>query len=154
MAMGNRTARNTGIPGTGVEAIGDKEKMSEEKEAILKERSEYSLRGWAMRFLRERDELQLQLEELDFLRYEGGEESIGREIEKAESRGYRRGVEDAIAAADREAANAMAEQDSAGLEVTGISWAVARRAIYAFLEQTSDSNSPHPKSGAGNEKKI
>jgi hypothetical protein len=25
--MGNRTARNTGIPGTGVEAIGDEEKM-------------------------------------------------------------------------------------------------------------------------------
>jgi hypothetical protein len=27
--MGNRTARNTGLPGTGVEAVGDEEKMSQ-----------------------------------------------------------------------------------------------------------------------------
>jgi hypothetical protein len=40
-------------------------------------------------------EARRHLEELDFLRYEGGEESIGREIEKAEARGYERGVREA-----------------------------------------------------------
>lgn len=43
-------------------------------------------------------EARRELEELDFLRYEGGEESVGREIEKAEAAGYRRGVEDAAKA--------------------------------------------------------
>jgi hypothetical protein len=31
--MGNRTARNTGLPGTGVEAVGDEEKMNGFKDA-------------------------------------------------------------------------------------------------------------------------
>jgi hypothetical protein len=39
--------------------------MSEGKEAILKERSEYSLRGWAMRLLRERDEARARVKVLE-----------------------------------------------------------------------------------------
>jgi hypothetical protein len=35
LAMGNRTARNTGVSGTGVEAIGDKEKMIDLNESPL-----------------------------------------------------------------------------------------------------------------------
>jgi hypothetical protein len=46
------------------------------------------------RLIRERDEARRELEELDFLRYEGGEQSIGREIEKAEARGFERGVQE------------------------------------------------------------
>jgi hypothetical protein len=98
--------------------------MSEEKEALLKERSEYSLRGWAMRLLRERDEARAEvaeakreLEELDFLRYEGGEESIGREIEKAEARGYERGV--------KEAAEVLAKDG----------WSFAHGKVLALLEK-------------------
>jgi hypothetical protein len=59
------------------------------------------------RLTRERDEARaelaeakIELEELDFLRYEGGEESIGREIEKAEARGYERGVKEAAKVAE------------------------------------------------------
>lgn len=85
--------------------------------------------------IRERDEARRELEELDFLRYEGGEESIGREIEKAEARGYRRGVQDAAARLDK------------------FGYSEFRDAILALLEQTGDTNSPHLESSAGNSPK-
>jgi hypothetical protein len=60
------------------------------------------------RLIKERDEARAkltearrELEELDFLRYEGGEESIGREIEKTEQRGYGRGIQDAAKVAEQ-----------------------------------------------------
>jgi hypothetical protein len=90
--MGNRTARDTGILGTGVEAVGDEEKMSE-----------YGIR----------------------IVMQGA-------LAAAEARGYRRGVE------------RMAEIVA---EYEGVFF--AERCLTEAMEQTSDTNSPHPENGTG-----
>jgi hypothetical protein len=125
--------------------------MSEEMEALRRERDENALRGQAMRLIKERDEARRELEELDFLRYEGGEESIGREIKKAEARGYRRGVEDAATMLKGRAQ----EISDNGLRVSAVNelrgWADV---ILHLWKQTGDKNSPYLPHGTGNEKKI
>jgi hypothetical protein len=86
------------------------------------------------RIIKERDEARRELDELDFLRYE--------EIEKAEARGYQRGVEDAENAVKK--LGFLCREDRRDTRTT----------IRALLEQTSDSSRPHLQSGAGHEKKI
>jgi hypothetical protein len=102
------------------------------------------------RIIKERDEARRELEELDFLRYEGGEESIGREIEKAEARGYRRGVEDAAAMLKGRAQ----EISDNGLSVSAVNelrgWVDV---ILHLRKQTGDKNSPHPENGTGHSAK-
>jgi hypothetical protein len=137
--MGNRTARNTGIPGTGVEAIGKGvEKMSDDVHI-------YS-------FFMEGDETSH--------RYTGVHKKINatgaqwnvtgplakamKAIEnQAEARGYRRGVEDAAMVASSNFTNV------AQFETTYNTLDKIRSAILALLEQTSDSNRPHPGNGTG-----
>jgi hypothetical protein len=90
------------------------------------------------KLIRERNALQARVMDMA---------SIGREIElatlkaadladmeakEAEARGYRRGVEDAKKAAWK-----------------WIPRCDCREAISALLEQTSDTNSPHPENGTG-----
>jgi hypothetical protein len=108
--MGNRTARNTGIPGTSVEAIGDKGKMSYLNESPLVK--------------------------------------LDRIQREAEARGYRRGVEDAWKVARTHGVHPHLNVFGGGPEWYKHGQAIAE-AILALLEQTSDMNSPHPKSGAG-----
>jgi hypothetical protein len=141
LAMGNRTARNTGILGTGVEAIGDEEKMSDS--VHVEETAETDI----LRLTAQRDEARATLERIQNFYRETLNEMAERlsdevvnvnllveENAKAEARGYRRGVEDAIAAGN---ANAP------------IGWPSARRLLMSLLEQTSDSNRPHPENGTG-----
>jgi hypothetical protein len=115
MAMGNRTARNTGILGTSVEAIGDEEKMSDLNESPLVK--------------------------------------LDRIQREAEARGYRRGRTFGIIDAANHAEKTISEI------IVGIPMGLTlsreiKQAILALLEQTSDTNSPHPKSGAGSSAKT
>jgi hypothetical protein len=126
MAMGNRTARNTGIFGTGVEAIGDEEKMSEKP---FKD-------NFVARLIRERDEAR------SFAAH-----YVKSLTDEAEARGYRRGVEDAAGVARTWDTTGQGHLPNAnGYDAQAVRIAVNIRAL---LEQTSDTNSPHPKSGAG-----
>jgi hypothetical protein len=150
--MGNRTARNTGVPGTGFEAVGDEGKMSDIGKTVQKvldvANSSHNMPVPCMpslliKICQSWQEQQRELEELDFLRYEGGEESIGREIERAEARGYRRGVEDAAKHLEAEADFEVAEASAM------LIWAAAKLRKLADAEQTGDSKRPHPENGTG-----
>jgi hypothetical protein len=71
--MGNRTARNTGLPGTGVEAIGGEEKMSND--------FVNSVDYIAIWITKNPDKAMLRISE---------------ELAEAEARGFERGVREAI----------------------------------------------------------
>jgi hypothetical protein len=77
--------------------------------------------------------------------------------EKAEARGYRRGVEDAAKQIDGVLeARRLFSQFTLKLEETSETYFVLenlRDGLLALLEQTSDSNSPHPENGTGDSKK-
>jgi hypothetical protein len=148
LAMGKREARNTGIPGTGVEAIGSEGKMTPEE--LVKEYTDKSkpfplpaLEGMYVhpRYVIHQHDLQELIDALRRLIVERDEaraktlrgDWASDMIAEAEARGYRRGVEDAAKVAE----NAIVPS---GLTI---------RAIRRLLEQTSDTDSPHPENGTG-----
>jgi hypothetical protein len=100
------------------------------------------------RLTRERDEARaelaeakIELEELDFLRYEGGEESIGREIEKAEARGYERGVKEAAKVARTKGVHPHLNVHAGGPEWYRHGQQIAD-AILALLEKPTETKQP------------
>jgi hypothetical protein len=160
--MGNRTARNTGLPGTGVEAIGDEGKMTPEE--LVKEYTDKSkpfplpaLEGMYVhpRYVIHQHDLQELIDALRRLIVERDEaraktlrgDWASDMISEAEARGYRRGVEDAAGVARTWDTTGQGHLPNAnGYDAQAVRIAVN---ILALLKQNGNSRSPHPKSGAG-----
>jgi hypothetical protein len=68
---------------------------------------------------------------------------------EAEARGYRRGVEDAAVRCDMELHNGRFPFDATRTDAHDRTAMAIRNDIRALLEQTGDSNSPHPGNGTG-----
>jgi hypothetical protein len=172
--MGNRKARNTVVPGTGVEAIGDEEKMSAPR--FHSEHADDNLgipddagptaSDRIHKLIRERNALQARVKDMASIGHEielatlKAADLADMEAKEAEARGYRRGVEDAAKNVPTNwldslltGPNGIGQGPYGGRHIEKLMRGT-RTQILALLEQTGDTNSPHLKSGAGNEKKI